>query len=68
MDKLLIGLHSLFAAVRTNLALHIPEPSIKEITAALKEFEDNETLQPSISASIDSAIKEESLLYANNTL
>jgi hypothetical protein len=64
-DKLLIGLHSSFAAVHTNLALCIPEPSIKEIAAALKEFEDNETLQPSISASIDSAIKEESLLYTN---
>jgi hypothetical protein len=63
-DKLLIGLHSLFAAVRTNLSLRTPEPSIKEITAALKEFEDNETLRPSFSAPIDSAIKEESLLYA----
>ena len=64
-DKLLIGLHSSFAAVRTNLTLHTPEPSIKEITAALKEFEDNETLKLSFSTPIDSAIKEESLLYAN---
>jgi hypothetical protein len=63
-DKLLIGLHSSFAAVRTNLSLRTPEPSIKDITAALKEFEDNETLRPSFSAPIDSAIKEESLLYA----
>src|SRR5882762_1385617 len=63
-DKLLIGLHSSFAAVRTNLSLRTPEPSIKEITAALKEFEDNETLRPSFSAPIDSVIKEESLLYA----
>jgi hypothetical protein len=30
----------------------------------VKEFEDNETLQPSASAPIDSVIKEESLLYA----
>jgi len=44
MDKLLISLHSSFAAVRTNLSLCTPEPSVKEITAALKEFEDNETL------------------------
>jgi hypothetical protein len=43
-DKLLISLHSSFAAVHTNLSLRTPEPSIKEITAALKEFEDNETL------------------------
>jgi len=41
-DKLLIGLHSLFSAVRTNFSLRTPKPSIKEITAALKEFEDNE--------------------------
>ena len=64
-DKLLIGLHSSFAAIHTKLALHMPEPSIKEITAALKEFENNETLKPSFSTPIDSAIKEESLLYAN---
>ena len=63
-DKLLIGLHSSFAAIHTNLALRMPEPSIKEITAALKEFEDNETLKPSFFTPIDSAIKE-SLLYAN---
>jgi hypothetical protein len=44
-DKLLIGLHSSFSAIHTNLSLHTPEPSIKEITAALKEFEDNETLR-----------------------
>ena len=44
MDKLLISLHSSFAAVRTNLSLRTPEPSVKEITAALKEFKDNETL------------------------
>ena len=64
-DKLLIGLHSSFAAVRTNLSLRTPEPSVKEITAALKEFEDNETLRPSLSAPIDSTIKEETLLYTN---
>jgi hypothetical protein len=66
-DKLLIGLHSSFAAVCTNLLLHTPEPSIKEITAALKEFEHNKTLQPSFSTPIDSSIKEESLLYTNKT-
>ena len=38
-DKLLIDLHSSFGAVCTNLALRIPEPSVKEITATLKEFE-----------------------------
>jgi hypothetical protein len=38
MDKLLISLHSSFAAVRTNLSLCTPEPSIKEITAALQLF------------------------------
>jgi len=43
-DKLLIGLHSSFTAVHTNIFLHTPEPSIKEITATLKEFKDNETL------------------------
>jgi hypothetical protein len=64
-DKLLIGLHSSFAAVHTNLSLHTPEPSVKEITATLKEFEDNETLRPSFSAPINSSIKEETLLYAN---
>jgi hypothetical protein len=64
-DKLLIGLHSSFAAVRTNLSLCMPEPSIKEITTALKEFEDNKTLQLSFSALIDSSIKEQTLLYAN---
>src|ERR1700683_3107133 len=51
-DKLLIGLHSSFAAVQTNLSLCTPEPSIKEITTAIKEFEDNETLRPSFSAPI----------------
>jgi hypothetical protein len=66
-DKLLIGLDPSFAAVRTNLALRIPEPSIKEITAALKEFEENETLRPLYSAPTDSVIKEESLLYANKS-
>jgi len=63
-DKLLIGLDPSFAPVRTNLALRNPEPSIKEITAALKEFEENETLRPAYSAPNDS-IKQESLLYAN---
>jgi hypothetical protein len=43
----------------------MPEPSIKKITTALREFEDNETLQPSLSTFIDVTIKEESLLYAN---
>ena len=45
MDKLLISLHSSFAVVRTNLSLRTPEPSVKEITATLKEFKDNETLR-----------------------
>jgi hypothetical protein len=64
-DKLLIGLHSSFAAVHTNLLLCTPEPSIKEITAALKEFEDNKMSHPSFSAPIDSVIKNESALYTN---
>jgi hypothetical protein len=64
-DKLLISLHSSFAAVCINLSLRMPEPFIKEITTTLKEFEDNKTLQPSFSTPIDSAIKEESLLYTN---
>ena len=34
--KLLIGLHSSFAAIHTNLVLCTPEPSIKEITTALQ--------------------------------
>jgi hypothetical protein len=63
-NKLLIRLNPSFAAVHTNLALHNPEPSIKKITAALKEFEENETLRPAYSAPNDS-IKQESLLYAN---
>jgi len=65
-DKLLIGLDPSFTAVRTNLALCNPEPSIKEITAALKEFEENETLRPAYSAPND-LIKQETLLYANKT-
>jgi len=44
MGKLLIGLHSSFTAVHINIFLHTPEPSIKEITATLKEFKDNETI------------------------
>ncbi|KIM73755.1 hypothetical protein PILCRDRAFT_14978 [Piloderma croceum F 1598] len=64
MDKLLIGLHSSFAAIRTNLVLCTPKPLIKQITVALKEFEDNKTLRPS-SAPIDSVIKDESTLYMN---
>ena len=59
-DKLLISLHSSFAAIHTNLSLCTPKPSIKEITTALREFEDNETFP----TQIDSMIKEESLLYA----
>ena len=43
-DKLLIGLNSSFSTIHTNLSLCVPEPSVKEITAMLKEFEDNETL------------------------
>ena len=62
----MIGLDPSFAVVCTNLALHNPEPSIKEITAALKEFEENETLHPAYSA-LDDLIKQESLLYANKT-
>jgi hypothetical protein len=64
-DKLLIGLNSSFSAVRTNLSLRVPEPSVKEITAALKEFEDNETLRPPSSALPD-LFKQESALYVNN--
>jgi hypothetical protein len=64
-DKLLIGLHLSFAAVCTKISLHTPEPSIKEITATLKDFEDNKTLCPSFSTPIDSTIKDESALYAN---
>jgi hypothetical protein len=64
-DKPLIGLHSLFATICTNLALHMPKPSIKEITATLKEFEDNEMLHPSFFTPIDSVIKDESTLYTN---
>jgi len=64
-DKLLIGLHSSFAAVRNNLSLRKPKLSVKEITATLKEFKDNETMQPSFFAPTDSMIKEESLLYAH---
>jgi hypothetical protein len=40
----LINLHSSIAVVHTNLSLCMPEPPIKEITTALKEFKDNETL------------------------
>jgi len=61
----LIGLHSSFAAICTNLSLCTPEPSIKEITAALKEFEDNKILHSSFSTPIDSVIKDESALYTN---
>ncbi len=64
-DKLSIGLHSSFAAICTNLSFRTPEPSIKEITAALKEFEDNEILCSSFSAPIDSVITDESALYTN---
>ena len=63
-DKLLIGLDPSFAPVRTNLALRNPEPSIKEITAALKEFEENETLCHAYSTP-NNSIKQELLLYAN---
>jgi hypothetical protein len=63
-NKLLIGLNPSFAAICTNLALCNPKPSIKEITAALKEFEENKTLCPAYSAPND-LVKQESLLYAN---
>jgi hypothetical protein len=64
-DKLLIGLDPSFAPVHTNLALCNPKLSIREITAALKEFEENKTLHPAYSALNDS-IKQESPLYTNN--
>lgn len=41
-DKLLIGLDPSFSAIRTTLSLRKPEPTLGEITAALKEFELNE--------------------------
>jgi hypothetical protein len=41
-DRLLIGLDSSFTAVRTHLALRVPAPNIKQIIAALKEYEENE--------------------------
>lgn len=64
-DKLLMGLHSSFSAVRTTLALRSPEPSIKDIITALKQFEDNE-LSTSSSAhfDLDPYIKTETTLYA----
>ncbi|KZP24160.1 hypothetical protein FIBSPDRAFT_889113 [Athelia psychrophila] len=64
-DKLLMGLHSSFSAVRTTLALRSPEPSIKDIITALKQFEDNE-LSTSGSAhfDLDPYIKTETTLYA----
>jgi hypothetical protein len=64
-DKLLIGLNSSFSAVCTNLLLCVPEPSIKEITAMLKEFEDNETLCP-LSSALPDSFKQELALYVNN--
>ena len=66
-DKLLISLDPSFAAVHTNLTLCIPEPSVKEITAALKESEENETLRPAYFAPTDFVVKEESLLYMNKS-
>lgn len=68
-DKLLIGLHSSFSAVRTALALRSPEPSVKDIIAALKQFEDNELLSTSGSAhsDLDPYIKTETALYAGRT-
>jgi hypothetical protein len=45
-DKLLINLHSSFAAVCTNLLLCMPEPSIKEITTALKELKTTKCCAP----------------------
>ncbi|KZP02063.1 hypothetical protein FIBSPDRAFT_711921, partial [Athelia psychrophila] len=43
-DKLLIGLHPSFSAVRTTLSLRSPEPSVKDIVSALKQFEASEIL------------------------
>jgi hypothetical protein len=65
-NKLLIGLDPSFAAICANLALCNPKPSIKEITAALKEFEENETLHPAYST-LNDFIKQETLLYTNKT-
>ena len=64
-NKLFISLHSSFVAVDTNLLLCTPEPFIKAITATLKEFEGNKTLHLSFLAPNDSAVKDESALYAN---
>ncbi|THH14841.1 hypothetical protein EUX98_g9554 [Antrodiella citrinella] len=44
-DKLLIGLHSSFASIRTTLANRTPSPSVTDITTALQDFEDAEKLQ-----------------------
>ena len=44
MDTLLISLHSSFAAVCTNLSFCTPKPTIKEITSALKKFDDTKTM------------------------
>ncbi|KAF7979225.1 hypothetical protein HWV62_43182 [Athelia sp. TMB] len=70
-DKLLIGLDSSFSAVRTALALRSPEPSVKDIIAALKQFEDNEMLHTTTSGSapsdFDPYIKTETALYAGRT-
>src|SRR6266481_1122003 len=56
-NKHLIGLNPSFAPVCTNLVICNLKPPIKEITAALKEFEENETLCPAYSA-LNNSIKQ----------
>jgi hypothetical protein len=58
-DKLLIGLHQLWAPVRTALTLRekSEKPEIEKITAALKQFEANESLLATTNSSVK---KEES--------
>jgi hypothetical protein len=41
------------------------KPSVKDITATLKQLKDNKTLGPSFSALIDIVVKDESALYVN---
>ena len=53
-DKLLIGLHQSWAPVRTALTLRekSEKPEIEKITAALKQFEANESLLTTSGASV----------------
>jgi hypothetical protein len=61
-----MNLHQKLYSLSHNPAVGVM-PFVNEITTTLKEFEDNETLQPSFSTSIDSAVKEETLPYAKKT-